>query len=103
MPTAWKRVLRLAPQVEEFPLESLGPSDDAELQTAYLDAFLDLARAFVAAVKHIGDPDLSERVSKLNFDLRYITWARTLKAELQKVILRIHRTTLSTVLAVLLS
>jgi hypothetical protein len=103
MPTSLKRALELATQVEDFPLGSCGPSDGPELQTAYLYAFLDLARAFVAAVKRIGDPDLSEQVSKLNLDVRYIAWALRLQAELHKVIVRIHRPALSIVLAVLAS
>jgi hypothetical protein len=44
---------------------------------------LDLARPFVAAVERIGDPDLSERISRLNLDIEHITEAYTLRAELQ--------------------
>ena len=44
------------------------------------------ARPFVAAIKRIGDPDLSEQVSGLVLDIGEITEAYTLKADLQGVI-----------------
>ena len=85
-PTAVDRALELAADIEQFPLGKCGPSDDPDEQTAYLYAFLDLARPFVAAIKRIGDPDLSEQVSGLNLDIGDITEAYTLKANLQGVI-----------------
>jgi hypothetical protein len=86
MPTALERALDLASEIERFPLGNCGPSDDPDMQTGYLYRFLDLARPFVAAVKRIGDPDLSEQVSKLSLDIYSITEAYTLKAELQGTI-----------------
>ena len=86
MPTALNRALELAIDVEQFPLGKCGPSDDPDMQTAYLYGFLDSAQPFVAAIKRIGDPDLSEQVSGLRLDIDYITEAYTLKAELQGVI-----------------
>lgn len=84
--TAVERALELAGDIEEYPLGHCSPSDDPDMQTAYLYAFLDLARPFVAAVKRIGDPDLSEEVSALNLGIDYITEAYTLKADLRGVI-----------------
>jgi hypothetical protein len=84
--TALERALFLADQVEEYPLGRCGPSDDPDQQTAYVYAFLDLARPFVAAVKRIGDPDLSEQVSLLDLEVDYIIEVYKLKAELQGVI-----------------
>jgi hypothetical protein len=86
MATALDRALELATDLEQFPLGKCGPSDDPDMETAYLYGFLDLARPFVAAIKRIGDPDLSEQVSGLRLDINYITEAYTLKAELQGVI-----------------
>ncbi len=86
MPNALERALKLANEIEGFPLGKCGPSDDPDMQTAYLYGFLGMVRPFVAAVKRIGDPDLSEQVSKLNLDIDYITEAYTLQGELQGVI-----------------
>jgi hypothetical protein len=86
MPKALERALTLANEIEGFPLGKCGPSDDPDKQTAYVYGFLDLGRPFVAAVKRIGDPDLSDLVSKLKLDIDYITEAYTLQAELQGVI-----------------
>jgi hypothetical protein len=76
----------LANEIEGFPLGKCGPSDDPDKQTSYVYGFLDLVRPFVAAVKRIGDSDLSDQVSKLELDISYITEAYTLQAELQGVI-----------------
>jgi hypothetical protein len=86
MATALERALDLCREIEQFPLGRCGPSDDPDMQTGYLYSFLDMARPFVAAVKRIGDPDLSEQVAKLDLSIEYITDAYTLKAELQGVI-----------------
>ena len=86
VPTALARAMELADDLERFPLGKCGPSDDLDEQTAYLYAFLDVARPFVAAIKRIGDPDLSEQVSGLVLDIGEITEAYTLKADLQGVI-----------------
>jgi len=85
-PTAVSRAIELATDVEKFPLSKCGPSDDPDEQTAYLYGFLDVVRPFVAAIKRIGDPDLSEQVSGLVLDIVEITEAYTLKADLQGVI-----------------
>ena len=69
MQPALERELTLADEIKEFPLGKRGPSDDPDKQKAYLYGFMDLARPFVAAVKRIGDPDLSEQVSKPNLDI----------------------------------
>jgi hypothetical protein len=86
MPNALERALTLANEIEEYPLGKCGPSDDPDKQTAYVFGFLDRVRPFVAAVKRIGDSDLSEQVSKCELDICYMTEAYTLQAELQGVI-----------------
>jgi hypothetical protein len=60
MVTALERALDLSREIEQFPLGRCGPSDDLDMQTAYLYSFLDMARPFVAAVKRIGDPVVSQ-------------------------------------------
>ena len=85
-PTALSRAMELATDVEQFPLSECGPSEDLEGQWCYIYAFLDVARPFIAAIKRIGDPDLSEQVSGFNLDMNYITEAYELKANLQGVI-----------------
>jgi hypothetical protein len=78
---------RLATEVEEFPLGKCGPSDDPDMQYAYSAEFHDIAGRFVAAVKRIGDPDLSEMVSNIDSSRSsYIADAHILRGELLVVI-----------------
>jgi len=86
MPSSIDRALKLASEIEEFPLGKCGPSDDPDMQTGYMYGFLDIARPFVAAVRRLGDPELSEQFSKLDLGISFITEAYTLKADLQGVI-----------------
>jgi hypothetical protein len=86
MVTALERALELAKEVEQFPVEHCSPSDDPDKETAYVYGFLQEARPFEAAIRRIGDPDLSDQVSGLNLDISYITEAYTLKQRLLGVI-----------------
>jgi hypothetical protein len=86
-PTALDRALELAADVEAFNLYKCSIGDDLEKHWGYIYAFLDTVRPFAAAVKRIGDPDLSEQISGLNLDdVNYIYEAYTLKASLQGII-----------------
>ncbi len=86
MVTALERALELAKEVQQFPVGHCCPSDDPDKETAYVYGFLQEARPFVAAIRRIGDPDLSDQVSGLSLDITYITEAYTLKHQLQGVI-----------------
>ena len=66
MSRALSKSLKLASEIETFPLGDCSPSDDPDKQTAYLYSFRDLVKQFVAVAKRIGDPDLSEQLSNLN-------------------------------------
>jgi len=76
------RALALADNVENFPLHECGPSDDPDMQTAYLYKFRDIAKRFLATLKRIGDPDLSELIVGLDSSPEYITDAYDLKTNL---------------------
>jgi len=78
--------LEVAEEIENFPLGKCGPSDDPDMQTAYLYGFRDVAKRFLAAAKRIDDPDLSELIVGLNSSPEFITDAYDLKAELVGVI-----------------
>ncbi|CAD0299442.1 hypothetical protein [Xanthomonas hortorum] len=82
MTTAFELAVQLADQIDQFPLGECGPSDDPDKQYAYCAAFRDTAKRFVAAVKRIGDPDLSLLVSELNTSPSYISEAHDLRADL---------------------
>jgi hypothetical protein len=86
MSAAFALAMTLADAIEKFPLGQCGPSDDPDNQYAYTSAFRDMAKRFVAAVKRIGDPDLSELVSSLNTSPEFISDAHELRAELFVVI-----------------
>jgi len=51
-------VLSLADELTAFKLESCGPSDDPDKQTAYLAGWNDIAIRFLAAGRRLGDPEL---------------------------------------------
>lgn len=76
----------LSDQILVFPLGKCGPSDDPDMQYAYTSSFRDMAKRFVAAIKRIGDPDLSSMVADLDTSPEYIAQAHELRAELLPVI-----------------
>jgi hypothetical protein len=86
MTAALSLATQLADEIERFPLGNCGPSDDADMQYAYTSAFRDISKRFVAAVKRIGDPDLSSMVSALDTSPQLIADAHALRAELFVVI-----------------
>lgn len=86
MPTALERALQLADEIEKFPLGQCSPSDDPDMQWAYLTGFIDLVRPFIVAVKRIGDPDASELLAPFENSPDHITYAYEYKADLQGVI-----------------
>jgi hypothetical protein len=51
MTAALDLAIKLADEIEQFPLEKCGPSDDSDVQYAYTAAFRDIARRFVGASK----------------------------------------------------
>lgn len=86
MPTALKRALQLADEIEKFPLGKCNPSDDPDMQWAYLTDFIDLVRPFIAAVKRVGDPELAEMLTPFEASPDHISYAYEYKANLQGVI-----------------
>src|SRR4029453_6580118 len=86
MTAALSLAIGLADEIERFPLGECGPSDDPDKQYAYVAGFRDIAKRFVAAVKRIGDPDLSDLVSGLDTSPQFISDAHNLRAELYVVI-----------------
>lgn len=86
MTAALSLAIKLADEIERFPLGECSPSDDPDKQYAYAAGFRDIAKRFVAAVKRIGDPDLSDLVSGLDTSPQWISDAHDLRAELYVVI-----------------
>lgn len=86
MTAALSLATKLADEIEQFPLGKCGPSDDPDMQYAYVSAFRDIAKRFVASVKRIGDPDLSSMVAALDTSPELIADAHDLRAELFAVI-----------------
>ena len=58
MSTLTDRINKLSEEVEDFPLSKCSPSDDPDMQTAYLYSFKDLAKRFVASLKRLDDSRL---------------------------------------------
>jgi hypothetical protein len=86
MTAALSLAIELADEIDRFPLGECGPSDDPDKQYAYAAGFRDIAKRFVAAVKRIGDPDLSDLVNGLDTSPQLISDAHNLRAELYVVI-----------------
>ena len=86
MTAALSLATKLADEIDKFPLGRCGPSDDPDMQYAYVAGFRDIAKRFVAAVKRIGDTDLSNLVASLDTSPEWITEAHELRAELYVVI-----------------
>ena len=83
--------LELSKVINDFPLGNCGPSDDPDKQYAYTCEFRDIAIRFQAAIKRIGDPDLSEQINLLNFDIsNFISDAHLLRANLYPIIDQLH-------------
>ncbi|MCG8696967.1 MAG: phospholipase D-like domain-containing protein [Bacteroidales bacterium] len=77
------RINNLTEEVEKFPLGKCSPSDDFDMQTAYLYSFKDLAKRFVASLKLLGDTRLLNMLESIDLNPEYITEAYDLKADLQ--------------------
>lgn len=86
MTAALSLAIALADEIDRFPLGECGPSDDPDKQYAYVAGFRDIAKRFVAAVKRIGDPNLSNLVVDLDTSPQLISDAHDLRAELFVVI-----------------
>jgi len=86
MTAALSLATKLADEIDQFPLGKCGPSEDPDKEYAYVAGFRDIVKRFVAAVKRIGDPDLSTLVASLNTSPEGIIEAHDLRAELYVVI-----------------
>lgn len=75
-----------AAKVREFPLGNCGPSDDPDMETAYVYGFRELASLFCASAKRIGDPDLSSMIADLKLSPDNIIDAYDLRIELLGII-----------------
>ncbi len=80
------RINTLSEEIESFPLGKCSPSDDPDMQTAYLYSFKDLAKRFVASLKRLDDSRLTKMLESIDLNPDYITEAYDLKADLQTVI-----------------
>lgn len=80
------RINTLSEEVESFPLGRCSPSDDPDMQTAYLYSFKDLAKRFVASLKRLDDSRLTKMLESIDLNPDFITEAYDLKADLQTVI-----------------
>ncbi|OIN56230.1 phospholipase D-like domain-containing protein [Arsenicibacter rosenii] len=81
-----ERINTLAEELEKFPLGKCSPSDDPDMQTAYLYSYKDLAKRFVASLKRLDDLRLIRMLESIDLNPEYITEAYDLKADLQTVI-----------------
>lgn len=81
-----ERILKLSKEIENFPLGNCSPSDDPDMQTAYLYSFKDLTKRFISSAKRIEDNTLAKMIEEIDTNPEYITEAYDLKAELQGII-----------------
>lgn len=81
-----KRVTELAEEVRNFPLDQCSPSDDPDKGSAYVSAFLDIAKRFIGSAKRIDHDLLQKELKSINTDIQYITEAYNLKRDLINLI-----------------
>src|SRR5438477_888034 len=86
MTAAVDRIVELAHDVESFELGRCGPSDDPDMQTAYLYAFKDVAKRFVGAARRLDDDELRAALSGLDLNPQFLTDAYDLRADLIPII-----------------
>lgn len=81
-----ERIIKLSEEIESFPLGNCSPSDDPDMQTAYLYAFRNLVKRFIASAKRIDEETIAKMIEVIDTNPEFITDAYDLKAELQGVI-----------------
>ncbi|MFH2057580.1 MAG: hypothetical protein ABIJ59_01610 [Pseudomonadota bacterium] len=86
MKTAISLAKELIEEIKGFPLGNCAPDDPPDKEYAYVSSFRDLSIRFAAAIKRIGDPDLSESIANIQVYPENIIEAHTLRAELFTVI-----------------
>ncbi|MCK5022341.1 MAG: hypothetical protein KAR54_03780 [Candidatus Pacebacteria bacterium] len=86
MKTALSLATKLADDIKRFPLEKCAPDDPPDKEYAFVTEFRDITKRFVAALRRIGDPDLSSMVVDLNTSPGGIVEAHDLRAEIFTVI-----------------
>ncbi|MBT3044694.1 MAG: DUF1669 domain-containing protein [Candidatus Thiodiazotropha sp. (ex Codakia orbicularis)] len=86
MDSLFSRIVELSEEVKEFPLGKCSPSDDPDKESAYVHAFLDIAKRFIGSLKRIDHDLLQSELKQINTDIRFITEAYALKADLINLI-----------------
>lgn len=80
------RIHDLAEEICAFPLGNCSPSDDPDMQTAYVYSFLDIVRRFLGSVKRLDNNLIQSEIAQINTDIQIISEAYDLKAELVNII-----------------
>lgn len=78
--------LDLADEIERFPLGECGPSDDPDMETAYLAGFGAITTPFLAAAARIGDPELDAMLERIERRPEHIVAAYHQRDELAAAI-----------------
>lgn len=86
MSKLFDRIQDLAEEIGAFPLGNCSPSDDPDMQTAYVYSFLDIVRRFLGSVKRLDNSLIQSEIAQINTDIQIISEAYDLKAELVNVI-----------------
>ena len=85
--------LGLADDIEAFPLGECGPSDDPDMQTAYLATFASVTTRFFSAARRIGDPELNSMLGHIEHRPEHIVAAYHQKDDLSAAIDYLKETT----------
>ncbi len=79
------RIQELIREINDFRLGNCSPSDDPDKQTAYVFAYKDLVKRFIASASRLNNPQLLKNLEKINPDIEYITEAYNLRAEITNI------------------
>lgn len=67
--------LELAGQIEAYPLEECGPSDDPDMITAYVMGWNRIATRFLGVTRRLGDAELTDMLDDLGGEAEHIVEA----------------------------
>lgn len=86
MSTLLIRIEKLISEINNFNLGNCGPSDDPDMQTAYIFGYKDLIKRFFASAKRIENSQLQNMIASIDPDVETLYDTYNLRAEVQGIL-----------------
>lgn len=81
-----ERILKLAEEIANFPLQECLPSNDSEKESAYVINFVGIATRFIGSLKRISNESVKAEICLIDLDVLFITDTIRLKNKLLVII-----------------